>query len=455
MGFLSNLLGTSTPPKKLNTSVDITGIELSQEQKALFDKIEGGKENIFITGKAGTGKSVLLQYFRQHTKKQAVVCAFTGVAALNVGGQTINSLFKIAPGFIHLDRLDLDQRTATLLRHVDIVVIDEVSMVRADMMDAIDVLLRQARGNDEPFGGVQIVMFGDLYQLAPIVGDRELHKYFADHHGGFYFFNAHVWKGANLSIYELTDIFRQKDKDFRDVLNSIRRGEVSDTVLTSLNSRAIASIPDDGVITLATTNAIVDRINYRRLAQIKEEPFEYHAEISGEMESSWFPADEVLNLKKGAQVMMLKNDPEKRWVNGTIATIESLDNSQITVNIDGLTYPVSRYSWNKIRYKYNRDTRRIEEEVISSFTQFPLRLAWAITIHKSQGKTYNAVAIDMGGGAFTHGQTYVALSRCTTLEGLYLKQKLRREDVIVDSAVVNFMSRATMATYGEVDVVGA
>lgn len=442
MGILSNIFGGR---KKLNISIDISGIELTTEQKALFDKIENTKEHLFITGRAGTGKSVLLQYFRANTKKQAIVCAFTGVAALNVGGQTINSLFKIPPGFIHLDRLALDQKTATLLRHIDTVVIDEVSMVRADMMDAIDVLLREARGNDISFGGVQIVMFGDLYQLPPIVGDTELHKYFADNHGGFHFFNAHVWQRTKLDIHELTNVFRQKnDQDFLRVLDTIRRGGADDGTLQALNERAVSSIPEDGVIILATTNAIVDRINYRRLAQINEKQFEYHAEVSGKMESSWFPADEVLNLKKGAQVMLLKNDPEKRWVNGTIATIHSLDDTQIVVDIDGMKYPVSRYTWSKIRYTYNPSTRRVEEEIISSFTQFPLRLAWAITIHKSQGKTYNAVAIDMGSGAFAHGQTYVALSRCTTLDGLYLKQKLKRDDVIVDPAVVHFMERVSI-----------
>ncbi len=444
MGIFSNIFGGR---KKLNISIDISGIELTAEQKALFDKIENTKEHLFITGRAGTGKSVLLQYFRANTKKQAVVCAFTGVAALNVGGQTINSLFKIPPGFIHLDRLNLDKKTATLLRHIDTVVIDEVSMVRADMMDAIDVLLREARGNDIPFGGVQIVMFGDLYQLSPIVGDMELHKYFADNHEGFHFFNAHVWQKAKLDIYELTNVFRQKDdQNFLRVLDTIRRGGADEETLNVLNERAVSSIPEDGVIILATTNAIVDRINYRRLAQINEKQYEYHAEVSGKMESSWFPADEMLNLKKGAQVMLLKNDPEKRWVNGTIATIHSLDDSQIVVNIDGMKYPVSRYTWSKIRYTYNPSTRRVEEEIISSFTQFPLRLAWAITIHKSQGKTYNSVAIDMGSGAFAHGQTYVALSRCTTLRGLFLKQKLTRDDVIVDSAVVNFMENVSVIT---------
>ncbi len=443
MGLLSNIFGGH---KKLNVSIDISGIELTAEQKSLFDKIENTKEHVFITGKAGTGKSVLLQYFRANTKKQAVVCAFTGVAALNVGGQTINSLFKIPPGFVHFDQLTLSQKTATLLRHIDTVVIDEVSMVRADMMDAIDVLLRKARGNDIPFGGVQIVMFGDLYQLPPIVADRELHKYFADNHGGFHFFNAHAWHKAKLNIYELTNVFRQKDdQNFLRALNTIRRGDANDETLGVLNGRVVSSIPEDGVIILATTNAIVDQINYRRLSQINEKQYEYAAEVSGKMESSWFPADEILNLKKGAQVMLLKNDPEKRWVNGTIATIHSLDDNQIVVDIDGMKYPVSRHTWSKIRYTYNPSTRRIEEEVISSFTQFPLRLAWASTIHKSQGKTYNSVAIDMGSGAFAHGQTYVALSRCTTLDGLYLKQKLTRDDVIVDSAVVNFMENVQFA----------
>jgi len=445
----NNLLHNSSKFSKKRKIVndqqlDIEGIELSEEQRSLFDKIENSNEHIFITGKAGTGKSVLLQYLKYKSKKSLVVCAYTGVAALNVGAQTINSLFNLPWGFIDTSRLNINSRTATLLRHIDMLVIDEISMVRADMMDAIDVLLQQARGNNLPFGGIQIVMFGDLYQLPPIVNDKELHRYFAHNHDGFYFFNAHVWKKTSLNIFELTNIFRQKDEAFKNILNTIRKGKVDDNTLSKINERAVDLIPEDGIITLAATNDKVDSINYGKLNQIDEKLYEYKANIAGEIKSSDFPADEILSLKKGAQVMLLKNDRQKRWVNGTIGFIDSLSDNEIKVNIDGIVYPVSQQTWNKTRYYYDMETRKVDQEIISSFTQFPLRLAWAITIHKSQGKTYNSIVVDVGSGAFAHGQTYVALSRCVSLDGLYLRQRLLQSDIIVDNDIVNFMTKANI-----------
>lgn len=434
---------TWTSKPKINLKqIDISNITLSEEQQKIFEKIEASGEHFFITGKAGTGKSVLLQYFKQKTIKKVVVCAPTGVAALNVGGQTIHSLFRIPPSFIERESLQpVGYKTALLLRNIDTVVIDEISMVRADLMDAIDHRLRQARNNSLPFGGVQIVMFGDMYQLSPVVHDPELHKYFSENNGGFYFFHAHAWKNATFNIYELTNIFRQSDEEFISVLNAIRNGTMTTEHLTTLNVRAGVSIPEDGVITLATTNRAVNEINDYNLEKLPGKVFEYRATIVGDLEQTAFPTEEILRLKKGAQVMLLKNDKEKRWVNGSIGSIAALNDSEIKVNIDGFTYSVPQESWSKIRYTYNQDTKKVEEEVVSSFTQFPLRLAWAITIHKSQGHTYGSVAVDMGEGAFAHGQTYVALSRCKSLEGLFLKREVVREDIIVDPAVIDFMSR--------------
>lgn len=432
-----------TPKPRLNIKqVDISNIKLSPEQQKLFDKLETTSSNMFITGKAGTGKSVLLQYFKQNSSKRLVVVAPTGVAALNVGGQTIHSLFRIPPEFITKDKLRLTPKTALLLRNLDTVVIDEISMVRADLMDAIDYLLKQARNNNLPFGGVQMAMFGDLYQLPPVVHDPELHKYFADNHGGFYFFHAHAWRDIPLEIYELSTIFRQKDEAFKDILNSIRSGSFDEQLLSRLNARVTVEIPEEGIITLVTTNSLASEINNRKLGQLEGELKEYRASIFGQLEQSSFPTDEVLRLKKGAQVMLIKNDREKKWVNGTIGFIHSLSGSEVKVNIDGIVYSVPRETWSKIRYYYNQEKKKVEEEVISSFTQFPLKLAWALTVHKSQGQTYGSVAVDLGDGAFAHGQTYVALSRCKTLEGLYLKREVLREDVIVDPAVIGFMNKA-------------
>lgn len=429
--------------RKLNEKrVEIEDLKLSDEQQAIFDIIENQNGNVFITGKAGTGKSALLQYFKHKSKKRMVVAAPTGIAALNVGGQTINSLFRIPPEFVRKESLKAYPKVATLLRNVDTVVIDEISMVRADLMDGMDQILRIARRSQLPFGGVQVVMFGDLYQLPPVVGDPELHKYFAHNHGGYYFFNAHAWREAQMDIYELTNIFRQKDEDFKRMLNDIRVGLVSDGMLETLNQRTDLPVPRDGVVTLASTKSSVSEINSRRLAQLPGETYSYKAEIEGKLEISSFPTEEILELKKGAQVMFLKNDKEKRWVNGTIGFVKSLSGSEITVDVDGITYPVSRETWSKIRYYYDPVERKVEEEVVSSFTQYPLRLAWAMTIHKSQGQTYGSVAVDLGDGAFAHGQTYVALSRCKELETLYLTNEVEKKDIIVDQSIINFMSQA-------------
>lgn len=430
------------PPKINLKQVDLTNVKLSDEQQRLFDLLENTNEHIFVTGKAGTGKSLLLQYFRQKSQKKLVVVAPTGVAALNVRGQTIHSLFRIPPAFIRKDSLRVNYKTATLLRNIDAVVIDEISMVRADLMDAIDHLLRQARGVNVPFGGVQMIMFGDLYQLPPVVSDPELHKYFADNHGGYYFFHAHAWKDIKPNIYQLDMIHRQTDEHFKKILNSIREGKVTDKLLLNLNERTKIPIPTDGVITLATTNDAVSQINAEKLELLPDEVHEYRAVVAGDIRQSDFPTEEILRLKKGAQVIFLKNDKQKRWVNGTIGKIDSLSDNLIKVNIDGIVYPVPQETWSKIRYYYDQYTKRVEEEIVSSFTQYPLRLAWAVTVHKSQGQTYGSVAIDMGGGAFADGQTYVALSRCKSLEGLFLKRGIAKEDIMVSAEVINFMSRA-------------
>jgi ATP-dependent DNA helicase PIF1 len=444
-GEITAMMNKDKPKPRLNTKQkDVSEITLSPEQAELFKIMEETRDNMFITGKAGTGKSLLLQYFRQKSNKNVVVVAPTGVAALNVRGQTIHSLFKIPPAFIPKNSLKLDSRTAALLKHVDTVVIDEISMVRADLMDAIDHLLKQARENKLPFGGVQMIMFGDLYQLPPIISDPELHRYFIETYGGYYFFNADAWNNTDLYAYELSKIYRQSDQEFINILNSIRRGEIEDGHLAILNEKAGTLTPTEGVITLATTNRTVNEINSTRLSRLLDKAHEYKAVVSGDIDASSFPTDEFLQLKKGAQVMFIKNDKDKRWVNGTIGVVESLSPDEIKVNVDGISYVVNPDTWNKIRYYYDRETQTVDEEIVSSFTQYPLRLAWAITVHKSQGQTYETVAVDMGNGAFTYGQTYVALSRCRSLEGLFLKREIVPADIMVDQSIVEFMNKATL-----------
>ena len=416
-------------------------LTVNPEKSEIFEKIENTKNHFFITGKAGTGKSHLLKFLKTNSKKQIVVCAPTGVAALNVGGQTLHSFFKIPPNFINPEDVRLSPKVAELLRHVDIMVIDEVSMVRAEMIDIIDHLLKQAREPFTPFGGVQIVMFGDPYQLPPIVNSRELQEYFAKNHGGFHFFNAHVWEDASFETHELKEVFRQKDDRFIEVLNRVRVGDIDDDLLGKLNRRVEDYLEDSPVIILSTTNGKVNFINSNKLSGINTKECLYEAEISGHLDENQFPADETLKLKKGAQIMMLRNDPDDRWVNGTLGTIESVQEKEIKVNINGSVYTVLPVSWDKINYFYNRETKKVEEQIIGKFVQYPIRLAWAITIHKSQGQTFDQVIIDLDSGAFTTGQVYVALSRCRSLQGIYLTRPISKEDIKVDLNVTKFMEK--------------
>lgn len=424
-------------------------IELSQEQKAVFEIMEKSSQHMFITGRAGAGKSVLLRYFRENTTKRVVVAAPTGIAALNVKGQTIHSLFKLPPQLHRPGSLAFNSRLNTLLKRIDTLVIDEISMVRADLLDAIDERFREAMKSDEPFGGKQVIMFGDVYQLPPVV-EEGLIKYFEHVHGGFYFFNALVWKKVDFKIFELTQVFRQKDPVFKDILNAVRDGSVVDSQIETLNARYGVAVPDDGkTLTLAPTNSLVTNINQKRLDTLEGKVYEYKALITGEMKKSTFPTEEVLQLKVGAQVVLLQNDMNKRWVNGTVATIASLEKfskeektqDKITVYVDGAEYTLEQATWEEVRYEYDPSEGKVKADTVSSFTQYPLRLAWAMTIHKSQGQTYESVALDLTTSAFAAGQMYVALSRCTSLEGLYLKMPVKAKDIIVDAKVQAFMSK--------------
>lgn len=412
--------------------------KLSQEQEEFIQEIENSSENYFITGKAGTGKSTLLQGLKQSSSKKFVVAAPTGVAALNVGGQTLHSLFKLSIKFQEPEDINVSKSTAKLLSKIDMLIIDEVSMLRADILDAINIILQKSKDNYEPFGGVQVIMFGDLYQLPPIINDRELEQYFKDKYTSHYFFAAHVWNGANLNLKELTEIFRQDDPEFQNILNSLRIRDFDSNLLKRLNERTINCL-EESTVTLALTNKTVNQINEEALGQLTNESFEYEAEISGDMEKSAFPTEEVLTLKCGAQVMFLKNDPEQRWVNGTIGEVEYLSDDCIEVKVGEEIHEIKKTKWDKIKYSYDEKKQKMKEEVVSSFTQYPLRLAWAITVHKSQGQTLERVVFDIERGAFAHGQTYVALSRCSSFEGLFLKKPIRARDIIVDPRISEFM----------------
>jgi len=424
-------------------------VTLSAEQQAVFDRIETTRDNIFVTGRAGTGKSTLLNHLSWRTSKQVVICAPTGVAALNVGGQTIHSLFRLPIGVIADHEIEQSAELKKLLNTIDTLVVDEVSMVNADLLDAIDRSLRQARQRPhEAFGGVQVVLFGDPYQLAPVPGEGDERAYFDDHYRSIWFFDAKVWDDTDLTIYELSTIHRQHEDEFKFMLNAVRHNMVTAEIAGRLNEVGARAAPTDGAITLATTNATVTRINATELARLPGRVLTAKAEINGEFGGRAYPADEALELKVGARVMFLRNDVAneggggQRWVNGSVGTVVKID-STVWVELDGERHQVKPAIWEKFRYTYSPLTKALRKDVVAEFHQFPLRLAWAVTIHKSQGKTYDRAIVDLGQRSFAPGQTYVALSRISDLEGLYLTRPLRPSDIIVDENVVRFMSRAT------------
>jgi ATP-dependent DNA helicase PIF1 len=419
--------------------------KLSPEQTAVFAAIENTREHVFVTGRAGTGKSTLLNHLSWHSSKSVAICAPTGVAALNVGGQTVHSLFRLPIGVIADAEIEQGPEVRKLLGAMDTLVIDEVSMVNADLLDAIDRSLRQARQRpQEPFGGVQLVLFGDPYQLAPVPGDGEERAYFEDHYRSMWFFDAKVWQEAELRIFELTTIHRQHEDQFKYLLNGVRHGMVTAEMAKVINDTGARPAPDEGAITLATTNAAVNRINAVRLGSLPGRVLTAKAEVSGDFSGRSFPAEEALQLKVGAQVMFLRNDPDQRWVNGSIGTVKTVKDT-VWIDIDGDSHEVTPATWEKFRYSYSAATKRLTKDVVAEFTQFPLRLAWAVTIHKSQGKTYDRAIVDLGQRSFAPGQTYVALSRITALDGLYLTRPMRPSDILVDRDVERFMSSAVRA----------
>jgi ATP-dependent DNA helicase PIF1 len=415
---------------------------LSAEQSAVFDNIETTRDNIFVTGRAGTGKSTLLNHLSWNTSKQVVICAPTGVAALNVGGQTIHSLFLLPIGVIADREIEQSAALRKLLNTMDTLVIDEVSMVNADLLDAVDRSLRQARQRPfEAFGGVQVVLFGDPYQLAPVPGDADERAYFADQYRSMWFFDAKVWQETDLRIFELSTIHRQHEQEFKYMLNAVRHGQVTAEIAQRLNETGARPAPTDGAITLATTNATVNRINATELARLPGRTLTAKAEITGEFGGRAYPADESLELKVGAQVMFLRNDSDQRWVNGSVGTVTKIADT-VFVEVDGEEHEVQPAVWEKYKYSYSAATKQLKRDIVAEFTQFPLRLAWAVTIHKSQGKTYDRAIVDLGSRSFAPGQTYVALSRISELDGLYLTRPLRPSDIIVDENVLRFMSQA-------------
>lgn len=424
---------------------------LTDEFKEILDLLKNTNECIFITGKAGTGKSSLLKHFIKNTNKKLVILAPTGIAALNVSGQTIHSFFRFPPSIITPNKIEPDYVRAELFKNLQMVIIDEISMVRADLMNGIDVALRKNRNRlNEPFGGVQMVFIGDLFQLPPVVMETD-REYILKTYGGQYFFDATVFKTYKYHFKELTTIFRQSNEqpEFKTMLNNIRNNEAQFNDMALLNSRHKDNAGEqENSIFLTTRRNIARNINNDKLENLPGEKFTFTGTLSGkylklkeeaeEKLDDKLPAPYKLELKKDAQIMMLKNDGGKRWVNGSIGKVDKLEENSITLKIDGNKYKIEKESWNEVEYVLNKETKEIEERIIAGFSQFPLQLSYAMTIHKSQGKTFDKITVDVGTGAFAHGQIYVALSRCRTIEGIILNNPIRNNDIIVDPRVIEF-----------------
>lgn len=414
-------------------------LKVTQEFSEAFDLLERSQQNVFLTGKAGTGKSTFLQYFRERTKKKIAVVAPTGVAALNVQGQTIHSLFRFKPGFI--EPVKIKPVRKELFKELQLLIIDEISMVRADVFDGIDHFLRLSHKNNKPFGGIQICIIGDLFQLPPIVTSEEK-EFFAQYYQSPFFFTTKSYNAAGFTKIQFNTVHRQNDTIFINILNAIREGACALSEMETLNSRVHPkAVPAPGTLVLTTTNFLAENINNIQLSRLPGNTRLYEGEFKGDfgMKGPRLPAPNPLELKVGAQVMFLKNDTDGRWVNGTIGVVESLSDDTIIVKLKELSHEVKRDKWKTIAYEFNETVGKIVEKTLGTYMQFPLQLAWAITIHKSQGKTLERVIIELGDGAFAAGQLYVALSRCKSLSGIALKQPVTHADVRCDPEVSGFM----------------
>lgn len=439
-------LPSGIPPLAIRQLKGLTswpaGITPTDEFEAALDFIRDGHGHLFVTGRAGTGKSTLLRALKDLIDDDMVVLAPTGLAAINAGGQTIHSFFGFPPRLIQSNDIRRS-RNGRLMRGMKFLVIDEVSMVRSDLMWAIDHALRINRGRPrEPFGGVRLLMFGDLHQLPPVIQEAAVRTHLDETHNGPFFFSiSGLQEGAGTHLLELGQVFRQSDEDLIRVLNRIREGDVTRDDLSLLNERVhpIRSLREgEPYVILTPTNAAAKRINTAYLDALAGQTTRFDAGVTGDFNESAHPADAALDLKPGAKVMMLRNDPDKRWVNGTVARIARLAAKQVWIELAGREYEVEQVSWEHRRYAFDQVAEKIVETVAGTFKQFPLRLAWALTIHKAQGLTLDKVYVDLGRGTFAHGQTYVALSRCRTLEGLALARTLTPADILFDRAAMGY-----------------
>jgi len=426
----------------------MTQIDLNPQFANALDIMENSPDSLFITGRAGTGKSTLLQYFKQTTLKNIVVLAPTGVAAVNIGGSTIHSFFQFKPD-VTLEKAwakGTNAKKPELYRSLDAIVIDEISMVRADLLDCVDAFMRRVCASIAPFGGKRVIMFGDLYQLPPVVtqGDEEI---FRSRYDSAFFFSADVISRTPLTFIELDHIYRQTDDEFIKVLNAIRENVATDKDLALLNTRVheeYAPPPEEYVIHLTGTNRDAQSYNTYQLHSLEGKLYSFKAESTGAFDRRTEPAPRELILKIGAQVMLTCNDREKRFINGTVGRVEDIgfigENSIVSVRLQNKKLvDIGSNTWEMFKFNYSEKSHRITTQVAGTYTQLPLMLAWGITIHKSQGKTFDRLAIDLP-QSFAHGQTYVALSRATALSGIILKRPLTHRHIIMDPIVTTWLT---------------
>ena len=422
-------------------------ININAQSHLALDIMENTSKSILITGRAGTGKSTLLEHFRSITYKNVAVLAPTGVASLNIKGQTIHSFFRFRPDITPDTVRSLNRYQKQMYEKIDAIVIDEISMVRADLLDCVDIFMRlNGKNRSAPFGGVQMIFVGDLYQLPPVVSASEA-EMFKSHYKSQYFFDSHAFADLKIEYLELQKNYRQTDAGFISLLNSIREDIATDKSLDAINSRYqpfFSPQPSEKYITLTTTNALADSINQRHLDLLAGTTHIYSAKADPAFDKKVLPADEELKIKVGMQVMLLNNDKGGQWVNGSIGEVigiaPGMNNDIINVRLNsGAEVEVLPNKWDLFKFSYDTKSTKLVSKSAGSFTQYPIMPAWAVTIHKSQGKTFEKVIIDIGSGTFAHGQLYVALSRCTTLEGIVLRQKIEKRHIMMDRRIVGFL----------------
>ncbi len=412
--------------------------------------MEDTDRNVFVTGRAGTGKSTLLQHFRNNTKKALAVIAPTGVAAVNVKGQTIHSFFNFKIDVTPDTVKKIRPRDKAIYKNLDAIVVDEISMVRADILDCIDIFLRiHGKKKSLPFGGIQMIFIGDLYQLPPVVRYREK-AMFSEYYKSPYFFDSKVFSnGLDMEFIELEKVYRQKDERFLNILNAIRNNTASDDDFTAINLKHLPDFEDNGkfYICLTTTNELADSINQKKLSEVKGKEYKYHGIIDGNFDIKDLPTGQDIAVKIGAQVMLLNNDSYGRWINGSIGKIVEIEEIKNEPDIiwvelsDGSRVDVVPYTWEMYEFDYDRGKNTVASEITGRFTQHPIKFAWAVTIHKSQGLTFERMVIDIGRGTFSHGQLYVALSRCTNLDGIILKKPIMKRHIFMDRRIVEFVTK--------------